>query len=372
MQQIVVIGGGLAGLLSSILLSRAGLKVTLVEQKIYPFHRVCGEYISHEVTPFLKSLGLYPQHLDPVQIDTLKLSTPAGRVSTLKLPMGGFGISRFQLDHFWYQQALDSGVICRTGCKVDQINFHQELFEVHLNNGESLNAQVVIGAFGKRSLLDRQLQRPFMKTRSPYVGVKYHIRYPWNRREIALHSFAGGYCGISCVEDNRVNLCYLTHRNNLKESGSVAAMEQQILTKNPRLSSVVRDGQRLFKQPMVINEVSFAPKKAVHQHVLMAGDAAGLITPLCGNGMAMAIRSAHLLSSLVVKYFKDPHYERKHLELEYQKRWSAQFAYRLKVGRKLQEAFHLKPTMELLVLLARWPWLGRFIVKQTHGEQFQG
>ena len=50
---IVVVGGGLAGLVSSILLARYGHEVVLIEKKVYPFHRVCGEYISNEVLDFL-------------------------------------------------------------------------------------------------------------------------------------------------------------------------------------------------------------------------------------------------------------------------------------------------------------------------------
>ncbi len=370
MWQVIVVGGGLAGLLNAIELSRTGLKVLLVEQKKYPFHRVCGEYISHEVTPFLKSLGLYPQHLQPVQVDTLKISTPKGRLSVLKLPLGGFGISRFQLDHFWYQQALDSGVTVKQGVKVRGISYYHDHFQVVLDSQETEHGQLVIGAFGKRSNLDKILHRNFMRKRSPYVGVKYHLKAPWNEHEIALHTFEGGYCGVSRVEDQRVNMCYLTHRRHLRKHGSIDALEQRVLTENPLLRELLEQGERIFPQPLVINEISFSPKKAVEEHVLMTGDAAGMITPLCGNGMAMAIRSSHMLSKLIVRYFRDQNYQREQLEAEYQKLWEQQFAYRLMIGRKLQEAFHLPSAMDLLVSLARWPLVGRFIVRQTHGSEF--
>ena len=54
--KIIVIGGGLAGLTSAILLAKANFDITLIERKQYPFHRVCGEYISNEVLPFLKTV----------------------------------------------------------------------------------------------------------------------------------------------------------------------------------------------------------------------------------------------------------------------------------------------------------------------------
>ncbi|WP_416171529.1 NAD(P)-binding protein [Algoriphagus boritolerans] len=56
-KRIIVVGGGLAGLISSILLARKDRKVLLLEKKIYPFHRVCGEYISNEVLDFFAKGG---------------------------------------------------------------------------------------------------------------------------------------------------------------------------------------------------------------------------------------------------------------------------------------------------------------------------
>ena len=76
MKKVIVIGGGLGGLISSILLVRGGYHVTLIEEKKYPFHRVCGEYISNEVIPFLKRNGLYPGELSPCSISKFHLTSP--------------------------------------------------------------------------------------------------------------------------------------------------------------------------------------------------------------------------------------------------------------------------------------------------------
>lgn len=55
---IAITGGGLAGLSLAILQAKAGNSVVLFEKNSYPFHRVCGEYISLESWDFLESLGL--------------------------------------------------------------------------------------------------------------------------------------------------------------------------------------------------------------------------------------------------------------------------------------------------------------------------
>ena len=162
MNDVIIIGGGLAGLINSILLSRAGLRVLLIERKQYPFHRVCGEYISHEVTPFLKGHGLFPEAFEPSQIRRFQLSAISGKTATIPLDLGGFGISRFALDHFLYKKALESGTLFELQQSVEDVTQTEEGFEVAYGKGNKALAKLVIGAFGKRSRLDKTLERPFM------------------------------------------------------------------------------------------------------------------------------------------------------------------------------------------------------------------
>ncbi|MFN9492787.1 MAG: FAD-dependent oxidoreductase, partial [Sphingobacteriales bacterium] len=95
---VAVIGGGLAGLTTCIQLARAGWKVVLFEKESYPFHRVCGEYISLESRTFLRGLGIDDVSLDLPIIDQLQVSAPNGKLLEQRLPLGGMGISRYRLD----------------------------------------------------------------------------------------------------------------------------------------------------------------------------------------------------------------------------------------------------------------------------------
>ena len=96
-EEIIIIGGGLAGLTAAALLAKRGRKVLVVEKKAYPFHRVCGEYISNEVKGFLKRENLYPDALQPAEIDRFMLTSTKGKVVEIGLDLGGFGISRYAL-----------------------------------------------------------------------------------------------------------------------------------------------------------------------------------------------------------------------------------------------------------------------------------
>ncbi|WP_347157339.1 NAD(P)/FAD-dependent oxidoreductase [Pontibacter chitinilyticus] len=370
MTDVAIIGGGLAGLISAIGLAQQGLAVVLVEKKAYPFHRVCGEYISNEVLPYLCSLGADPAPLQPAAITRFMLTSPTGKALHADLDLGGFGLSRYTLDHYLYQLAQQHGVHFILQQTVQEVEFAADVFTLQLSGGSSIQATVVLGAYGKRANLDRQLSRPFFTARSPYIGIKYHLRYDMPRDLIALHNFKDGYAGISAIEDDRYCFCYLTTRQNLKTHGSIPRMEQQVLHRNPHLRQIFEEAEFLYEQPEVINEVSFASKTCIENHMLMCGDAAGMITPLCGNGMAMAIHSGKLATEQVLLYFREGH-NRQLLEKRYEQVWRQQFENRLRVGRAVQRLFGSPILSEAAVGTLRFlPPAVRLIMRQTHGRTF--
>src|SRR5258708_35383957 len=98
MYDVIITGGGLAGLALSIQLVRAGYRVALFEKETYPYHKVCGEYISLESWNFLEELGLPLSDWNLPIIRRLVLSSPNGQSLEQELPLGGFGISRYKID----------------------------------------------------------------------------------------------------------------------------------------------------------------------------------------------------------------------------------------------------------------------------------
>ena len=217
-KDIVIVGGGLSGLSCAIQLAKSGFEVVLIEKKQYPFHRVCGEYISLETLPFLKKeLDFNPFDQGAMKIDYLNVTSPRGTLIETPLDLGGFGLSRYRLDFLLKQQAEKVGATIFEKTNVLDVLKHDNYFEIKTNR-QTFQSKAVIGAFGKRSNLDRQLNRKTFYQRSPYIGVKHHIKIDGLMPEnyIALHNFKDGYCGISRVEDDVYCLCYLSHKKNIK------------------------------------------------------------------------------------------------------------------------------------------------------------
>jgi len=370
---VAIIGGGLAGLAAAIQLSRAGHTVILFEKEKYPFHKVCGEYISLESWNFLKGLGVPLEEWNVPIIDTLFLSAPNGKSFTTKLPLGGFGISRYKLDACLADIARTNGVHLMEETKVDAI-FFDGLFRIQFR-GQKIASKICCAAYGKRSNLDVKWKRGFLdnanKRSENYVGVKYHIKTDWKENVIGLHNFDKGYCGISKIENDEYCLCYMTKAENLKNcTNGIEQLEKQILYKNPHLQNIFSETEICNSFPVTISQINFNKKTQVENHILMLGDAAGMITPLCGNGMSIALHTSKIASVLINDFLINK-ISKEEMELQYSQQWKKNFANRLKTGRVLQRFFGSNRLSNFFVQTFEiFPFLSRPLIHMTHGKPF--
>jgi flavin-dependent dehydrogenase len=365
---VVIIGGGLAGLTSAIHLSKSGLKVILIEKNEYPKHKVCGEYISNEVLSYFQWLGLDISDLKPSLISKMEFSTAKGKIISGHLPLGGFGISRYELDNYLYLKAIENGcqIIQDT---VTDIQFIENEFRIFTSDTIEFKSKIVLGAFGKRSNIDQKLNRDFIQKNSPWLAVKAHYSGDFPNDLVGLHNFKGGYCGVSKVESNKINICYLADYDTFKQYKNIEEFQLKVVCKNPHLKAIFENSTILFEKPITISQISFEKKEAVENHILMIGDTAGLIHPLCGNGMAMAIHSAKIVSELIIEYLDNKISSRKELEEKYTREWNTNFKSRLATGRFLSKILRMENLAGFLMqLLAIFPFLLPRIIKKTHGK----
>ncbi len=367
-KEVLIIGGGLAGLTAAIHLSKIGLKVILIEKNEYPKHKVCGEYISNEVLPYLNYLDLNISNLHPTNITHLEFSTVSGKIIKSILPLGGFGISRYTLDDYLYKKAIANG--CKISKDtVESIVFNEDEFTITTSDKTVYKSELVIGAFGKRSNIDQKINREFIQKKSPWLAVKAHYSGDFANDLVGLYNFKGGYCGVSKVENGSINICYLADYKTFKKYKNIAEYQEQVVFQNPHLKTIFSKCKQLFENPLTISQISFEKKQSVENHILMIGDTAGLIHPLCGNGMAMAIHSAKIVSELVVKFYTSEIKSRNELENRYIQEWNFNFKDRIKMGRFLATLLQKQKLSAVLMrILIVFPFLLPIIIKKTHGK----
>ncbi len=312
-------------------------------------------------------------------IDTLILSAPNGNALTTKLSLGGFGISRYLLDATLSGIAKKNGVVLLEEAKVEAVNFDEDFTikykTISDGNLQSITSKICCAAYGKRSNLDIKWNRNFLQIRNKrldnYVGIKYHVQINWKENVIGLHNFKNGYCGISKIEEDKYCLCYMTKAENLKNhKGIIPDMETEVLFQNPHLRKIFSKSKMLEQFPISISQINFNKKTTVENNVLMLGDAAGTITPLCGNGMSMALHSSKIAATLILKFLTN-FISREQMELLYTKSWNKEFERRLYFGRLLQRFFGGSMVTNLFVQTFKLlPFLATFIIRKTHGKPF--
>lgn len=365
---VIIVGGGLAGLSSAIHLSKYNLKVLLIEKNNYPKHKVCGEYISNEVLPYLHYLAIDVFSLGAQKINRLELSTPKNKLLKSPLTLGGFGMSRYVLDNALFQKVKSVSVQTIQDAVIN-IQFLNDEFSVTTKNNSFYKSRVVVGAYGKRSTIDVALERNFIKKKSPFLAVKMHVKGDFPKDLVALHNFKGGYCGVSKVENDIINLCYITDFEAFKAFKDIDEFQEAVVFKNSYLETIFKNSTPVFEKPLTISQISFSNKSPVENHIIMCGDTAGMIHPLCGNGMSMAIRSAQIASQLIIDYLQGKIASRTAFEKAYQKSWNKEFKTRLKVGHFVAKIFSQNQVAEVLIrILRKMPVLVQKIIKQTHGK----
>jgi menaquinone-9 beta-reductase len=375
MFDVAIIGAGLAGSSAAISLARLGYKVRLMEAGRYPRPKVCGEFLSPEASVIMDDLACLDtlRNLKPVRIDKLRITAPNGIEWQSLLPFPAMGISRFALDKALVDCAVEAGVEFREACRVSQI-------EGQLKDGYSLTCQTehgkeifraaaIIAAHGKRSNLDKLLKRDSQVEGTKFIGLKQHFRGVNPGNQIELHVFKGGYCGISQVEDGTSNVCLLVREDTFQEASSATHKIEHFIEwtaqQNPHLRDFLSQAIPVYPDWLSIAQVSLISKDPIEDDILLAGDSVGMIAPLAGDGMAMALQSGRLAAFALDKFFYNSE-NAETMKENYRNLWQSSFSQRLRLGRLIQ-AVMLEPALlsPALQVLNVFPILGDFLVRQT-------
>jgi flavin-dependent dehydrogenase len=290
----LVIGGGPAGAATAILLAGAGRPVTLLERETGAHDKVCGEFISHEAAAYLAGLGVDLTALGAVRIGGVRLASAEGETAA-PLPFTAFSLSRRRLDEALLTLAAEAGVDVRRGRRVRGLTRAGAGWIADLGEGDALAAADVFLAVGKHDL--KGWKRP-RGLQGDLVGFKMHLRLaPAQaaalRGRVELMLFGGGYAGLEPIEDGLANLCLLARRRALPEGQPWPALMQRIGGDCPLLAERLRGAEALWPKPLAIAAIPYGHVQRRADGVWRVGDQAAVIPSFAGDGLAIALHSAH-------------------------------------------------------------------------------
>jgi menaquinone-9 beta-reductase len=293
--EVLILGGGVAGCAAAIALARKGRRVTLLERETASRHKVCGEFLSGEALEDLHALGIDVASLGAVPIDHVRLAA-ARRAAEAPLPFPAASLTRKALDTALIAEAIAAGVHVECGRSVQALDHTAtNVWQATLDDGSAREAPTVFLATGKHDL--RGHTRPEDPQR--WVAFKMYFRLaPAQAAQLAhaseLMLYPGGYAGIQPVEDGIANLCCVVQQRHLARVGHrwenfLAKMQQDC----PHLAMRLAGAEPLLAKPIAITHIPYGYiRRTTEDGLYCIGDQAAVIPSFTGDGISIALHTA--------------------------------------------------------------------------------
>jgi hypothetical protein len=196
-----------------------------------------------------------------------------------------------------------------------------------------------------------------------HLNKKYFNNF--SQHEIQIYSGSGMYCGLNAVDENTVTLCYLYDREKFKTANRDGPVS--LALKNPKFGTLLNENfaSQLKCNPVYgTGDIYFGSRELVEKGIFYIGDAAGVIAPLAGDGMGMAVQSASLLAEILFKNNIDIVKSSQ----DYKREWRKQFSGRLRTAGTIQTLI-MNNTIERIGLniISLFPFLLPKLIHYTRG-----
>lgn len=365
---VAIIGAGPAGATLAALLAGRGHDVALVDRDLFPRDKLCGEFLSYDALPLLDGLGLISdldRHGTP-QIGHCRIIGRRGTYE-FEFPRPARGVSRMLLDDLLFRSAVESGARDFSGWTADSVSP-----DVSLTRGEqraTIRARVVIGAWGRWGRFDTQLGRKFVRDRARRnFGFKRHYRATTPAApSIDLYSFDQGYLGVSPVEGGTTNICGLVHASRISGlKGGWETFIDGICRDERQLQALYAAHEPAQENFLSSDPVIFRPRSAIESGIIMIGDASGIVDPLTGNGMAMAIQSAFVAARVVRDILLGN--DRATAEQKYVEAHRRFFGGRIRWSRRVAALLSRPTLLEAALGMVATPRAGKFLLSRTRAS----
>ena len=309
---VIIAGAGPAGSSAAIHLARRELRVLLVEQKKFPRPKLCGEFISPECRQHFEKLGVAVamSGAGPSMISETVFYSARGH--HLSIPSRWFGepaalgLSRAVMDDVLLRRAKDCGVSVLEGASISEPLIKDRAVtgvKLKLEGSEhDFRAPVTIDATGRARILTRKLAQ--RRTKPKLVAFKVHLR---NTRvapnACEIYFYPDGYGGLSTIEGNVSNLCFITSAEQVKlhHSDPETVMREAVM-KNERAAYTLKKATPESEWLSASWESFGRQRPSPAKGLLAIGDSAAFIDPFTGSGMLMAFESGELASDVIIRH----------------------------------------------------------------------
>jgi geranylgeranyl reductase family protein len=370
---VAIVGAGPSGSTTAFYLRRHGIKVLLLERKKFPRDKYCGDAVSFVAQKYLKEMGVF----DELQREKLiRMSRVGGIVSPKgysfisnsaeELKLGEIGVmaavKRIHLDEKIARAAQREGAVLVensfvTDAKFDEKSGTWEVFVVDDKEKDAesgpgtatrtYRARVLVCADGAPSALARKLgivkEPPNSVCSRQYIKKGTHNFKDIDGVCFYPKSLLPGYSAIFAEADGDVNyLCYIIPGGQFNEN-DLASVHETLAKNDPNISKILGDApvaETMKGAPLRLGGV----KKSFARHLLIVGDAAGLIDPLTGEGIHLAMHSGKLAADVLAECFKHQNFSEGYMK-KYQDKWMKDMGHEFYWSAKMSRLLYRFPQM---------------------------
>ncbi len=329
---VIVAGAGPAGACAAIHLAQSGARMLLIEQKKFPREKLCGEFISPECLAHFARLGVLEEMTGAGGVAMSETIFYTGSGRSVAVPSEWFGggdgnardgsalgLSRAEMDARLLERARAAGVevweeASVTGLLVEGVRVRGVRVNVDGAMREC-GAPVTVDATGRVRALVRHAERAGILNskrgarkkigRASLVAFKTHLENTRGANEVCeIYFYQGGYGGLSPVENNLSNLCFIARASDVRACGSDAerVMREVLMRRNSRAAETLRDARACSPWLSVALERFGRGELSPVDGLLAVGDAASFIDPFTGSGMLMALESGEVAAQAIARW----------------------------------------------------------------------
>jgi len=309
MLDCIIVGAGPAGAIAGLVLARAGARVRLIDRTSFPRDKLCGDTVNPGTLALLARLGVAaPVEQRGLPVAGMRITGAHGIAvdATYPPPLCGRAIVRRELDWLLLERAIAAGCELEApatvrAALVDGTRREARVVGVRLASHE-LRAGVTIAADGRRSSLafDLGLARHPAQPRRWAVGAYVessrhsHPAQPGAEWTGEMHIRAGRYIGIAPLPGGTTNICLVKPSRpgdaDLRDPGALLRRE---IAADAQLRDRFGDS-RFVGPPVVLGPLAVDAGGGGIDGLVLAGDAAGFVDPMTGDGLRFAVQGGEL------------------------------------------------------------------------------
>lgn len=297
---VLIVGGGPAGLAAANVLGRNGLRVTVCERGSLPRDKACGEGLMPTGVRHLDELGVTP-HLDPRQMTPLRgirFQSLAGSVAAADFAEGfGLGLRRTNLSAALLAVARLHNIDVRQYTRIRRVKRSPRGFCAQLDDG-SIEARLMVGADGIHSRVRRWagLEGPPQRVRR--LGARQHFFIAPTSPYVEVFQGRGVEAYLTPCGEHQTGLALLWDPVLFRRDNG-GDLISSLLAAFPALQRQFASAPPASK-PLASGPLHHVAWRRVADHVLLVGDAGGYLDACTGEGVSIALAEALALESTVV------------------------------------------------------------------------